>query len=163
MEEETAEIQEPINSSVDPGEGYRLLSDNEIVQPNDEREFVPITNRWRTADIANSGRFIGHTVGDIRNMHAGWSDVVFRRQIKPKEKSMKVAKFIGSWVLRSLNYWVTEPAMNIVKRIMWSVRYVTLTTMIAGCIYGYNYPDHLKSFLSSCLPKITIEAPEIMR
>lgn len=82
----------------------------------------------------------------------------------PKEKIVKnVAKFIGSWALRGLNYWVTEPAMNIVKRIMWSVRYVTLTTMIAGCIYGYNYPDHLKSFLSSCLPKITIEAPEIMR
>jgi hypothetical protein len=80
-----------------------------------------------------------------------------------KNASLSIAKFVSHWAMRGANYWVFEPGLNMGKRVMWSVRYFTFLTMVAGSIYGYNNPEGLKNFALSCLPKITVEAPEILK
>jgi hypothetical protein len=84
-----------------------------------------------------------------------------------KETALKVvgavARFAGNWGFRALNYWVFEPAAGFGKPILKSVRYATFLGMVGGSVYGYYHPKEVKDAIKSCLPKITIEAPEIMR
>jgi hypothetical protein len=84
-----------------------------------------------------------------------------------KETALKVvgavARFAGNWGFRALNYWVFEPAAGFGKPIVKSVRYATFLGMVGGSVYGYYHPQEVKDAIKSCLPKITIEAPEIMQ
>lgn len=73
-----------------------------------------------------------------------------------------VAKFVGNWGFRALNYFVLETATNIARPIVKTVRYVVFIGTIAGSIYAYRNPDVVVKTLKSCLPKVTIEAPEIL-
>lgn len=96
----------------------------------------------------------------------------FSKFIKKEEVTMEkataikvatgVAKFAGKWGWRTINYWAFEPATEVVTKVMRAVRYVTLTGAIVGGVYAYNNPDKAVDLLKSCLPKITIESPEIM-
>lgn len=74
-----------------------------------------------------------------------------------------VAKFAGKWGWRTVNYWAFEPATEVITKVMRAVRYVTLTGAIVGGVYAYNNPDKAVDLIKSCLPKITVEAPEIMQ
>lgn len=74
-----------------------------------------------------------------------------------------VAKFVGKWGWRAVNYWAFEPVTEVATKVMRAVRYVTLTGAIVGGVYAYNNPEKAADLIKSCLPKITVEAPEIMR
>jgi hypothetical protein len=74
-----------------------------------------------------------------------------------------VAKFAGKWGWRTVNYWAFEPMTEVATKIMRAVRYVTLTGAIVGGVYTYNNPEKAMDLFKSCLPKITIESPEIMK
>ena len=74
-----------------------------------------------------------------------------------------VAKFVGKWGWRTVNYWGFQPVTEIATRILRAVRYVTLTGAIVGGVYAYNNPEKAADLFKSCLPKITIESPEIMK
>lgn len=73
-----------------------------------------------------------------------------------------VAKFVGKWGWRTVNYWALQPVAEVATRIMRAVRYVTLTGAIVGGVYAYNNPEKASDLFKSCLPKITIESPEIL-
>lgn len=74
-----------------------------------------------------------------------------------------VAKFVGKWGWRTVNYWLFEPVTEVATKTMRTVRYVTLAGAIVGGVYTYNNPEKAVDLIKSCLPKITVEAPEIMR
>ena len=74
-----------------------------------------------------------------------------------------VAKFAGKWGWRTVNYWGFQPITEVATRIMRAVRYVTLTGAIVGGVYAYNNPEKAVDLFKSCLPKITIESPEILK
>ena len=74
-----------------------------------------------------------------------------------------VAKFAGKWGWRTVNYWGFQPITEVATRIMRAVRYVTLTGAIVGGVYAYNNPEKAMDLFKSCLPKITIESPEILK
>jgi hypothetical protein len=84
-----------------------------------------------------------------------------------KETAIKivtgVAKFVGKWGWRTVNYWGFQPITEVATRILRAVRYVTLTGAIVGGVYAYNNPEKAMDLFKSCLPKITIESPEIMK
>jgi hypothetical protein len=84
-----------------------------------------------------------------------------------KETAIKivtgVAKFVGKWGWRTVNYWAFQPVTEVATRILRAVRYVTLTGAIVGGVYAYNNPEKAADLLKSCMPKITIESPEIMK
>jgi hypothetical protein len=73
---------EPVKPAIDPGEGYRLLGDDEVTLPTDQREYVnAYTNEWldlgRLYKPDNSTR----TVNDWRNCSS--FDMVIRRKVEP--------------------------------------------------------------------------------
>lgn len=74
-----------------------------------------------------------------------------------------VAKFVGKWGWRTVNYWLFEPVTEVATKTMRTVRYVTLAGAIVGGVYTYNNPDKAADLIKSCLPKITVEAPEILK
>lgn len=80
-----------------------------------------------------------------------------------KTVAKTIAKTSGNIALRTANYWVVQPAIAYVSRIGRSVRYVTFLAMVGGSVYGYYNPDAVVSFVKKCVPKVTIEAPEIMQ
>lgn len=80
-----------------------------------------------------------------------------------KTVAKAIAKTSGNIALRTANYWLVQPAIAYVSRIGRSVRYVTFLAMVGGSVYGYYNPDAVVSFVKKCVPKVTIEAPEIMQ
>lgn len=74
-----------------------------------------------------------------------------------------VAKFVGKWGWRTVNYWLFEPVTEVATKTMRTVRYITLTGAIVGGVYAYNNPEKATDLIKSCLPKITIESPEILK
>lgn len=80
-----------------------------------------------------------------------------------KTVAKAIAKTGGNIALRTVNYWFVQPAIAYVSRIGRSVRYVTFLAMVGGSVYGYYNPDAVVSFVKKCVPKVTIEAPEIMQ
>lgn len=64
---------------------------------------------------------------------------------------------------KTASYWVTEPAMAIIKKCVTSFRYVVMLTAmlttLAGGTYGYVHREELKNKLASYVPTITIEKP----
>lgn len=94
--------------------------------------------------------------------------LVNKKEIEMKKETLvKVAsgtaRFAGNWGFRAANYWLFEPAINIAKPIMKGVRYITFVGLLCAAGYGYNYPEVVKNAIKSCIPKITIEAPEVLK
>lgn len=93
--------------------------------------------------------------------------------VKKEEEEMKketaiaagktVAKFAGNWAFRTANYWLFEPAANLGRPIVKGVRYAVFISSLSAAVYGYNNPEVVKNTIKSCLPKITIEAPEVLK
>lgn len=86
--------------------------------------------------------------------------------IMKKETAIKVAnsvtRFAGRWGFKAANYWLFEPAVSMGRPIVKSVRYAVFLGTLGSAIYGYNHPEVVKNAIKSCIPKITIEAPEIL-
>lgn len=80
-----------------------------------------------------------------------------------KSQAISAAKSAGNLAFRFINYWLLEPAANIGKPVFRSVRYFTFVGVFVATLLGYKYPETTKSFIKSCLPKITVEAPEIFK
>ena len=82
-------------------------------------------------------------------------------------KSMvwSVTKFAGSLVKRASFYWIGEPIMLIVAKIMRSVRYMVLVSVIGSGTYTYYRPAEAATFFKSLIPSISVsfEKPDIMR
>lgn len=88
-------------------------------------------------------------------------------EVMQKETAIKavtgVTKFVGSVGFRMANYWLFEPAANIGRPIVKSVRYAVFISTLVGAGYTYNNPEVVKNAIKSCIPKITIESPEILK
>ena len=80
-----------------------------------------------------------------------------------KETAIKIASVAGSLGFRALNYWFFEPAVNTFRPVVKGVRYAVFLGMITSSIYGYRHPEVVKNAIMSCLPKISVEAPEILK
>lgn len=85
----------------------------------------------------------------------------------PKEVKMNtfvsIVKSVGNSALRAAKHVYVEPAVIVGGHIKRSLRYVVFFGTIAGAIYGVNNPEKLKKNLMAYMPKVTIEAPEIMK
>lgn len=62
-----------------------------------------------------------------------------------------IAKKSPSLKSRALAYWIIEPFHNFVR-----------VAVFGGIIYSYNHADEIKSFISSCIPTVKIELPEVL-
>ena len=72
-------------------------------------------------------------------------------------------KFSGRIAAKLINYWLVEPVANVAKKAMAATRYVFLANVLF-CIYGAIYhPETTMKFVKSLIPKVTIEAPEILK
>ena len=106
---------------------------------------------------------------DVDIKHVAGCDITLKKEEEEMKKETAVAatkgiaKFVGVWGFRALNYWVFEPATGIGKPIMKSVRYATFLGGLSACCYGYYHPEVVVNGIKSCLPKISIEAPSIMQ
>jgi hypothetical protein len=74
-----------------------------------------------------------------------------------------IVKSVSNSALRAAKHVYVEPAMIVGGHIKRSLRYVVFFGTIAGAIYGANNPEKLKKNVMAYMPKITIEAPEIMK
>lgn len=80
-----------------------------------------------------------------------------------KETAIAAAKVAGNLGFRALNYWLFEPAVNTFRPVVKGVRYAVFLSTLASAVYGYRHPDVVKNAIMSCLPKISVEAPEILK
>lgn len=86
----------------------------------------------------------------------------------PKEEKMNssfvnVVKSVASRTLSAANHFYVEPAKIIGGYVKRSIRYAVFFGTLTGIIYGINDPTSLKKKVASCMPKITIEAPDALR
>jgi hypothetical protein len=67
-------------------------------------------------------------------------------------------------ITHQLHYWLAEPFMVIVIKIMKSIRFLFMTsillTITGTSFWAYHNPVEAKDFIFSYLPRITIEMPE---
>ena len=80
----------PVKPAVDPGEGYRLLGDDEITLPTDERAYFGCET-WDTLEWANSKYFVGTT---RKQLLKTWPDIVIRRRIAPATRTIVLKEWI---------------------------------------------------------------------
>lgn len=95
--------------------------------------------------------------------------------IKKEETTMKketaiaiasaTAKFVGNTAFKAANYFAIEPAMNIGRPIVRSIRYAMFVGGLGLMAYGWNHPEEAKSAVAKCLPSISfsVERPEILK
>lgn len=95
--------------------------------------------------------------------------------IKKEETTMKketaiaiasaTAKFVGNTAFKAANYFAIEPAMNIGRPIVRSIRYAMFVGGLGLMAYGWNHPEEAKAAVAKCLPSISfsIERPEILK
>jgi len=77
---EPVKAAEPADNRVAPGEGYRLLTDDEITLATDEREYInDFESDWLLLPQAHE-RMVGVTVAKVREE---WSGIVIRRKVEP--------------------------------------------------------------------------------
>ena len=105
------------------------------------------------------------SLSDVTNVSGatGTKEDEMKRETAVKVASV-VGKFAAGWGFRALNYWAIEPAVNIAKPILSSVRYAGFLAAISMVGYGMYNPQAVKDAAYSCIPKInfSIEAPEIL-
>jgi hypothetical protein len=69
------------NKNIDPGEGYRLLRDEEVIQECDE--FLAYTQTWFLTSDANEQRTVGENIQDSN------SDVLaYRRKLESSKPAV---------------------------------------------------------------------------
>lgn len=73
------------------------------------------------------------------------------------------ARFAGNWGFKLVNYFFLETAANIARPILRGARYAVFLGSLSAAVYGYNHPEVVKNAIKSCIPKITIEAPEVLK
>lgn len=95
-----------------------------------------------------------------------FSDPQKETQMTP-ETAQKIAtstvSTVGKYGFKAANYFMIEPIVNIAKPILRSFRYAVCVGTLATGFYAYHNPDVVKDTIKSCLPKITVESPEIFQ
>jgi hypothetical protein len=80
-----------------------------------------------------------------------------------KKIATSAASTAAKYGFKAANYFMIEPVVNIAKPILRSFRYaVCVGTLVTG-FYAYHNPDVVTNTIKSCLPKVTVESPEIFR
>jgi hypothetical protein len=80
-----------------------------------------------------------------------------------KKIATSAASTAAKYGFKAVNYFMIEPVVNIAKPILRSFRYaVCVGTLVTG-FYAYHNPDVVTNTIKSCLPKVTVESPEIFR
>lgn len=146
------------NSYLTKGQSYEVVDDGDgttvIVGPNSYS--LCFMNDCFESDISLS---------DVTNVDGatGTKENEMKKETAIKVASM-VGKFAAGWGFRALNYWAIEPAVNIARPILSSVRYAGFLAAISMVGYGMYNPQAVKDAAYSCIPKISlsIEAPEIL-
>ena len=136
----------------------------EELTSTDKQEIVK--NGWcGTADWKLS--FVKDARWDVltRAMNVLNSGFKKKEEVMKKETATKVAKSVGSFAWKTVNYWLLEPATAWGKKAMSSVRHVVFAGLIFGSFCAYMNPQKTMTVVKSCLPKISVsvEAPEIVR
>lgn len=105
------------------------------------------------------------SLSDVTNVDGatGTKENEMKKETAIKAASV-VGKFAAGWGFRALNYWAIEPAVNIARPILSSVRYAGFLAAVSMIGYGMYNPQAVKDAAYSCIPKISfsIEAPEIL-
>lgn len=84
----------PVPPVVDPGEGYRLLADDEITLSTDERAYVwepDDRTEWDTLKEANSREFVGVTVASLL---VDRPNMAVRRKLSPATRTIVLKEWI---------------------------------------------------------------------
>ncbi len=84
----------PEKPVVDPGEGYRLLADDEITLSTDERAYVwgpDDRSEWDTLKEANSREFVGVTVASLL---VDRPNMAVRRKLSPATRTIVLKEWI---------------------------------------------------------------------
>jgi hypothetical protein len=79
---------------------------------------------------------------------------------RPLGKTVQTVKTYG---FKAANYFIFEPAVHIGKPILKSIRYILFVGGLTAGIYGMNNPELVSNTVKSCLPKVSIQAPDILR
>jgi hypothetical protein len=128
----------------------------------EKKAIVEMTNNW--CKMYTSASPISSSVAKATDSFDG---IFSFTEVKPMSKSMvwSTTKFIGSLVKRASSYWVGEPIMLIVAKIMRSVRYMVLVSIIGSGAYTYYRPAEAATFFKSLIPSISVsfEKPDIMK
>lgn len=75
----------------------------------------------------------------------------------------KAVQAVKTYGFKAANYFVFEPAVNIGKPLLKSIRYILFVGGITAGIYSFNNPELVSNTLKSCLPKVSIQAPDILQ
>ena len=151
---------------IEPPKGYELVTDPEYVIR--DGDMFAYREYGGEEQLIRCRATVGHKIKDVFSDFYG---AVFLTPIKQKEsKDMdKICKTIASKTFSlaksQANHWLIEPTTNILKVVMWSVRYVILCSGVTAAIYGYNNPEQAKDLAYSMMPKVSfsVEAPDILK
>lgn len=95
-------LPEPPKTSDCPGEGYRLIEDNEITLPTDEREYLDADGvlrgdiNWTALSDVNP-KMVGITLSGLRRK---WGNIIIRRKIepaKPATRKVVLTEWLVEW------------------------------------------------------------------
>ena len=89
-----AEYVEHVQPVADPGEGYRLLSGDEITLPTDERAYFwrpDDCSEWDALKDANPREFVGVTAGSLA---VDRPDMFIRRRLPPKNRTVVLKEWL---------------------------------------------------------------------
>lgn len=75
----------------------------------------------------------------------------------------KTVQAVKTYGFKAANYFVFEPAVHIGKPILKSIRYILFVGGLTAAVYGINNPELVSNTVKSCLPKVSIQAPDILR
>lgn len=87
----------------------------------------------------------------------------------PLQKTLSFLKTVAGFGARTTakltNYFLVEPAWNVVQRALWSVRYIVMASIVGMSAYGFYNPSAALGLLKSMIPNVSIkvEAPEILK
>lgn len=87
----------------------------------------------------------------------------------PLTKTLSFLKTVTGFGARTTakltNYFLVEPAWNVVQRALWSVRYFVMASIVGMSAYGFYNPSAALGLLKSLIPNVSIkvEAPEILK
>ena len=137
--------------------------ENEMYKWDKQRDQTVAEGTWIEVPEAEVNDFIASVTVTEAN-----STLVKKEEEKMnKENFVKVAsgtaRFAGNWGFKAANYWLFEPAANLGRPIVKGVRYAVFLGSLSAAVYGYNNPEMVKNAIKSCIPKITIEAPEVLK
>ena len=156
----------PFTGGVIKGKSYKVFNK---IRKNGADFFVIHDEFGRTKEyhVDHFDTFLESDISLSDNIVSGVDSTKEEEEvIMKKETAVKVAtgvaKFVGHWGFKIINYFYLETAMSVGRPIVKSIRYAVFLGTLGSAIYGYNHPEVVKNAIKSCIPKITIEAPEIL-